>query len=47
MKAWGEEKVWHKQIMNRWCDMWKCETWQREESKKKKGNSQVPTLPGC
>lgn len=36
MKAWGEEKVWHKLIMNRWCDMWKCETWQREESKKKK-----------
>lgn len=36
MKAQGEGKVWHKQITNRWCDMWKCESWQQEGCKKKK-----------
>lgn len=38
-----DEKVWHKQITNRWCHMWRYETWQWGGEKRK---SQVPTLPG-
>lgn len=46
MKARREGKVWHKQIMNRWCDMWKCETCQREGSKEKKKKFKKSLLSG-
>lgn len=41
MKAREEGKVWHKQIMNRWCDMWKCETWRQEGSEEEEKKRQL------